>query len=118
MGVLYFSKASKIKIPSILQTQIPPNTQPPTPNPQPQNPNPLTPPPPHSCLNSRRRQAPAPLPTLSQTLPESRPLGQRTMNTDTIMSYDDADDSDSDSDGNAFIYIWGSVSSLPALRLF
>ncbi|KAI9646991.1 hypothetical protein NHQ30_004992 [Ciborinia camelliae] len=53
--------------------------------------------------STRQTEAPAPLPTLSQTLPESRPLGQRTMNTDTIMSYDDADDSDSDSDGSVHL---------------
>ncbi|QSZ30896.1 hypothetical protein DSL72_000454 [Monilinia vaccinii-corymbosi] len=42
-----------------------------------------------------------PLPT--QRFTETQSLGQRTMNTDTVMSYDDADGSDSDSDGSVHL---------------
>lgn len=43
----------------------------------------------------------APLP--SQRFTETQPLHQRTINTDTVMSYDDADGSDSDSDGSVHL---------------
>ncbi|KAB8299935.1 hypothetical protein EYC80_000177 [Monilinia laxa] len=46
-------------------------------------------------------EACAPLP--SQRFTETQPVDQRTINTDTVMSYDDADGSGSDSDGSVHL---------------
>ncbi|ESZ96054.1 hypothetical protein SBOR_3531 [Sclerotinia borealis F-4128] len=62
-------------------------------------------------LSGFEAAAPTPLPPPKQRFTEPQPLGNRTMNTDTIMSYDDADGSDEDSDEDGSVHLTMQLDS-------